>query len=104
MHVLWEARRPLTARDALDAMPRSSLAYTTVATVLGNLVKKRMVTRERHPRSWSYSPVTTRCRYAATLMARAMALTDDSSRCLRHFVAGMSTADRAVLAGLLAEA
>lgn len=100
MQVLWELRRPAVVREVLENVS-GDLAYTTVATVLGNLVKKNMVIRHRRARSWAYEPQMTRCSYAADLMTQALSVTDNRANCFSRFLTGLSTADRAMLRQLL---
>jgi predicted transcriptional regulator len=59
MEVLWGARRPLTVREALDALNDNRtppLAYTTVLTVMSRLAEKGALTRTTRGRGHAYEP------------------------------------------------
>lgn len=60
MDVLWRQDRPMTVRDASDALDRDDLAYTTVMTVLDRFARKGFVRREREGRAWAYWPAASR--------------------------------------------
>jgi predicted transcriptional regulator len=102
MDILWDCRTPLCAREVLQQLTSHSLAYTTVATVLTNLVKKAMVERISTGRTWVYRPLDTRSQYAAGLMAQALTVSEDRASSFLHFVETMSEADAALLREILA--
>src|SRR6266699_1643360 len=59
MAALWEAGRPLTVREVLDALNRDrspQLAYTTVLTVLQRLAGKGALARSERGRGHAYAP------------------------------------------------
>jgi predicted transcriptional regulator len=59
MDVMWAAGRPLTVRDAMEALnaDRSPpLAYTTVLTVMQRLASKGALTRAVRGRGHAYAP------------------------------------------------
>jgi predicted transcriptional regulator len=59
MAVLWEASRPLTVREVLDALNSgrsSEFAYTTVLTVLQRLAGKGALARSERGRGHAYAP------------------------------------------------
>jgi predicted transcriptional regulator len=101
MDILWDCPEQLRARDVLQRVTSHALAYTTVATVLTNLVKKGMVERISADRSWAYRPLTTRSQYAAGLMAQALTISEDPAASFLHFVEAMSEEDAALLRELL---
>jgi len=103
MNVLWDCPECLCTRDVLQRLTAHTLAYTTVATVLTNLVKKALVERVSTGRTWSYRPLHTRNEYAAGLMAQDLTVSEDRAESFLHFVQAMSEADAAVLRGLLAD-
>jgi predicted transcriptional regulator len=102
MDILWGCRTPLCAREVLQQLTSHPLAYTTVATVLTNLVKKSMVERISTGRTWVYRPLDTRSQYAAGLMAQALTVSEDRALSFLHFVETMSEADAALLREILA--
>jgi predicted transcriptional regulator len=105
MDVLWDAGRPLLVREVLDVMhPRRPLAYTTVMTVLDNLYRKAWLRRSRDGRAWRYEPVLGRQAYTAQLMRDALAVSEDRSGVLAHFLAQIDPEDAAALAALLGDA
>ena len=59
--VLWDATEPMRVRAVRDQMSYPEcLAYTTVATILGNLCSKGHVTRVKHGNRWHYAAARTR--------------------------------------------
>jgi predicted transcriptional regulator len=59
MEILW-ARGPLTAkRVQLFLEGKSPRAYTTIVTILGNLVTKGLLTKKREDRQFSFTPTGT---------------------------------------------
>jgi predicted transcriptional regulator len=62
MELLWAAGRPLTVREARDALNDGRtppLAYTTVLTVMSRLAGKGALTRTPRGRSHQYAPAVT---------------------------------------------
>ena len=57
MQALWGLGRPASPREVLEAT-RSDLAYTSIATTLGRLRDKGLVTRIRRGRVFLYTPVS----------------------------------------------
>lgn len=101
MDILWDCPEQLRTRDVLERVTSHTLAYTTVATVLTNLVKKGMVERISADRSWAYRPLQTRSEYAAGLMAQALTISEDPAASFLHFVETMSEEDATLLRELL---
>ncbi|MFT6564826.1 MAG: putative transcriptional regulator [Actinomycetes bacterium] len=104
MRCLWERAEPMAVRDVLDALNRDrALAYTTVMTVLDNVYRKGMVTREREGRSYIYSVAFSQNVYAGKLIADAAEQAGHRVGALLHFVNGLSSAElrelRAALEG-----
>lgn len=101
MGILWDCPAPLCTREVLEQTSHT-LAYTTIATVLTNLVKKGLVERVPAPRTWAYRPLRSRGEYAAGLMTQALpAAGADRETSLLRFVETMSADDVALLRGLL---
>jgi predicted transcriptional regulator len=71
MAALWENAQPITVRHTLTALHRPA-AYTTVMTVMDNLHRKGLLTRERHRRAYHYRPVWGREEYTARLHCRGL--------------------------------
>lgn len=92
MDVLWQ-HGPSTVRDVIDHIS-SGPAYTTIATVLGNLSRKELVTVERENHSTRYSTALGRDEYAACGMARRMAtFAEDRTATLSFFTEYLSDDD-----------
>jgi predicted transcriptional regulator len=103
MDILWDCPEQMCARDVLQKLTSHKLAYTTVATVLTNLVRKGMVERVSTGRTWAHRPVQTRSQYAAGLMAQALTTSGDPAASFLHFVEAMSPEDAALLRELLTD-
>lgn len=98
MDVLWSARGPLTVREVLERVPaQRDLAYTTVMTVLGNLHRKGMVSREAAGRAYSYSPSLARQEAAAASLREVLAASDDPRSVLLHFAETATDEESTVL-------
>ncbi|GAA2121332.1 BlaI/MecI/CopY family transcriptional regulator [Streptomyces synnematoformans] len=97
MDVLWDAGRPCTAKEVLDALPDRGLAYTTVITVLERLARKGTAHRERIGRSWRYTPAATRESYVSSLMMDILAQAGDRDAVLTHFARSVSEPEADVL-------
>ncbi|WP_418605695.1 BlaI/MecI/CopY family transcriptional regulator [Georgenia sp. SUBG003] len=102
MEILWDCPTELCTRDVLEQTSQT-LAYTTIATVLNNLVKKGLVERVPAGRTWAYRPLHDRGAYVAGLMTEALSSSADREASLLHFVESMSDGDVALLRGLLAD-
>lgn len=90
MERLWAWDRPAAVRDVLeDLQTDRAIAYTTVMTVMDNLFRKGILTRERQGRAYSYRPVRTREQHTAELMEQVLTGGGDSGATLLHFVERM---------------
>lgn len=97
MDVLWDAGRPCTAKEVLDALPDRGLAYTTVITVLERLARKGTAHRERVGRSWHYTPAAGRESYVSSLMMDVLAQAGDRDAVLAHFARSVSEPEAEIL-------
>ena len=93
MDVLWACADELCTRRVLERLTTTSLAYTTVATVLTNLTRKGLVERLSTERAWAYRPRLNRNEYVAGLMAQDLAVSDDRAATLRHLVHSLGPQD-----------
>ena len=91
MGLLWD-HGPLTVRQIID-LSGAEPAYTTIATVLTNLERKELVSRERHGRSVLHAPVVSREQHAARTMQAALVDSGDRAASILHFVEGIDAAD-----------
>jgi predicted transcriptional regulator len=87
MECLWSRGHAASVRDVLGELRTGKqLAYTTVMTVLDNLHRKGVVTREMAGRAWMYSPRCDREQHTATLLREVLGTSGDRQVALMHFV------------------
>ncbi|MQA24359.1 MAG: BlaI/MecI/CopY family transcriptional regulator [Micromonosporaceae bacterium] len=87
MDRVWSWDRPTSVREVLDDLRRErDLAYTTVMTVMDNLHRKGVLTRERDGRAYRYRPVTSREEHTAQLMEAALPGVGDRTATLLRLV------------------
>jgi predicted transcriptional regulator len=91
MERLWAASvSSVAVRDVLEDLQKErAIAYTTVMTVLDNLHRKGMVTREKAGRAYRYRPAYTREEHTAALMEQVLDGSGDRGAALMHFVEQM---------------
>lgn len=103
MEVLWAQEDDyLQVRDVAEHLD-SSLAYTTVMTLLVRLAAKGLLHRRRRGRAYVYRPRISRSEYTARSMVRAMQAADDVPDVLLRFVGELSDDQQGVLRDLLEE-
>src|SRR5215207_8334468 len=88
LEYLWQAGRPLTAREVLDGI-NLDLAYTTVLTILTRLWKKGLTERERRGRVFLYQPKLDEADYLAGAMHRELERARDQAAVLSRFVGAL---------------
>lgn len=103
MDAVWDSDGPVTVRAVTRLLGEDGPAYTTVATVLGNLHTKGWVEREWQGQVWFYRPARDRSEHAARAMEDALALSDLPQATLLRFVDTMSPRDAHTLRRLLDE-
>lgn len=91
MDVLWD-HGPATVREVIEHLP-SDPAYTTIATVLTNLDRKRLVTITRQNRSTRYGAKISRHEHAAGLMEQVLEASRDRAASILQFVDSMPEND-----------
>lgn len=90
MERLWASESSVAVRGVLvDLQKERAIAYTTVMTVLDNLHRKGMVTREKAGRAYRYRPAYTREEHTAALMEQVLAGSGDRGAALMYFVEQM---------------
>lgn len=90
MERLWASESSVAVRDVLEDLQKGrAIAYTTVMTVLDNLHRKGMVTREKAGRAYRYRPAYTREEHTAALMEQVLAGSGDRGAALMYFVEQM---------------
>jgi predicted transcriptional regulator len=88
MECLWARTQPASVRDVLGELHTGKeLAYTTVMTVLDNLHRKGVVTREMSGRAWLYQPAYSRDEHTARMLREVLGTSGDRQAALMHFVA-----------------
>jgi predicted transcriptional regulator len=102
MDVMWDQEGPTTVRDILEQLARQrSLAYTTVMTVMDNLYRKDLLSREKVGRAWLYEATGTRAEYTAQVLREVLESTGDEVAVLTHFVDAMTDAEWQEFRGVL---
>lgn len=102
MEVVWDTGGWVTTREVLDVLAgERKLAYTTVMTVLVKLWRKGLLERRKDGRAFAYHAIHTREQWAARRMGELLAIADNRSAALSHFVSDMSQADLDQLRRLL---
>lgn len=102
MNVLWDTNEA-TIREIITALGDVH-AYTTIATVLGNLDRKGMIRSRREGRSVHYGPRRSRPAHAAEVMEHALSASNDRTASILHFVRTMNPADVDLLRDYLGRA
>lgn len=91
MNRLWMWDTPATVRDVLeDLQQERSIAYTTVMTVMDNLHRKGMLSRQVHGRAYRYEAVQSRDEHTASMMNEVLAGSSDRGATLMHFLEHIS--------------
>jgi predicted transcriptional regulator len=98
--VLWQAAGPLQPSEINDRLP-TKLAYTSVATVLGRLHAKGLVTREPSGRAYAYTAAVDESELAVRRIDDVLAGATDPAKVLSRFVDGLSERDARMLRALL---
>lgn len=92
MECLWARTQPASVRDVLGELHTGKqLAYTTVLTVLDNLHRKGVVTREMSGRAWLYQPAYSRDEHTAIMLREVLGNSGDRQAALMHFVANLDS-------------
>ncbi|MER6025809.1 BlaI/MecI/CopY family transcriptional regulator [Streptomyces sp. NPDC001851] len=97
---LREADGPVTAAWVQQRLG-GDLAYTTVVTILTRLLAKDVVSRERHGRSFLWTPTADVARLAALRMRRLLDGERDREAVLASFVTALPPGDEELLRALL---
>lgn len=87
MDRLWSWSQPVAVREVVEDLRRDRmLAYTTVMTVMDNLHRKGVLTREKVGRAYVYRPAVTREQFTAVLMGDVLAGSANTTATLLHFL------------------
>ena len=101
--VLWAADGPLQPGDVQDRLS-VALAYTSIATVLGRLHTKGLVTRIGVGRAFAYSATYDESQLAARRIGEVLSEASDRTAVLAGFVGSLSRRELTALRALLGEA
>ena len=102
MDRVWSWDHPVAVREVLeDLQNERTLAYTTVMTVMDNLHRKGVLTRQKDGRAYVYRPAMTREQHTAAFMGEVLAGTADRTVTLLHFVEQMPPEEAARLRAAL---
>lgn len=99
MDALWDHGSG-TVREVIARLP-SELAYTTIATVLGNLNRKSLLTVTRQGRATHYAPRIPREEYAAEVMAQVLQTSGNRGASIAAFVESIAQEDLDLLRAYL---
>ena len=99
---LWSAHAPLTAGEVQERLA-STLAYSTVVTILSRLHAKGMLEREQHGRAFAYRRSPTSPASPRGGCARCSMPSPTGSQVLARFVSDLSDEDERLLRRLLGE-
>jgi predicted transcriptional regulator len=103
MERLWSYGRSVPVREVLEDLQRDrTIAYTTVMTVMDNLHRKGLLTREMAGRAYRYQPTQTREQHNAAVMGQVLAGSSDRAATLLHFLEQMPPEEVARLREALA--
>jgi len=100
MTVLWAHGAPMLPGEVQSALG-SKLAYTSVATVLGRLHTKGMVTRSPDGRAFRYEAAVGEAQLAARRIGDVLSSVSDREAVLSGFVESLSRRDAKMLRGFL---
>lgn len=103
MDFIWDEAREVTVRDVLTAPFATTLAYTTVMTILDRLWKKGFLSRRRSGRAYLYSSIRTRDDYLSTVVGEVLSGSTDHRSVLLGFVRGVAPEDLAELREVIRE-
>ena len=102
MEAIWD-RGPSTVRDVLNVLlDDRQIAYTTVMTVMGNLVEKGLLEQTRSGRTYVYATTVKRSEFVRSQIKSIMDILLDSftEPALSYFIERLSGGDSAQLAQL----
>lgn len=104
MDRMWSWDHPVAVREVLEDLQRERpLAYTTVMTVMDNLHRKEILSREKRGRAFLYRPAVSREEHTAAFMGDVLADTPDKAATILQFVEQMPEDEAARLRAALEE-
>lgn len=102
MAVLWMAEGPLHPGD-IKLRLGTTLAYTSVATVLGRLHVKGLVRRTESGRAFAYEACIDESQLAVRRIGEVLSSASDKGQVLAGFVGSLSKKDAKALRAMLGE-
>ena len=102
MAVLWMAEGPLHPGD-IKLRLGTTLAYTSVATVLGRLHVKGLVRRTESGRAFAYEACIDESQLAVRRIGEVLSSASDKGQVLAGFVGSLSKKDITALRAMLGE-
>ncbi|MDP2291756.1 MAG: BlaI/MecI/CopY family transcriptional regulator [Actinomycetota bacterium] len=102
MTVLWSADKPLQPGEIKDQL-HTALAYTSVATVLGRLQAKGLVTRSGSGRGYAYSASIDESQLAVRRIGEVLSSASDKGQVLAGFIGSLSKKDMTALRAMLGD-
>lgn len=102
----WPGEYPVTVKDIHEAASTErALAYTSVLSTMGNLVKKGCLQVEKASFAHRYRPASTRQAYEEQVLGRVIGsfVKDFSQPAIQHLVGSLEAEDPALLDALYEE-
>jgi len=93
LRILWDAGRPVSARQVLEAFGTDAPGLTAMLTVLDRLVVKGQVRRVPTDRGVSFEPVVAESAVVAERMLQALVGSRDRSAALLRFAGELDARD-----------
>ncbi len=100
LRALWNLDRPASPSDVITQM-QTDLAYTSIATILGRLCDKGLVTRKRAGRAYQYEAAGSEADLVARRLRAILDATSDRQSALAGFAASLDPTEAAQLAAIL---
>ena len=100
MEVVWLSGSEVSVREVLDAVQGDrELAYTTVMTIMGRLVEKKLLEKRKEGNAFLFKPVLSRDEFTGYVVGGLIddLLSDFSETTMSHFVRRVGEKDRSVL-------
>lgn len=96
MQKMWARDEPASVRDIVDELGgERDLAYTTIMTVMDNLHRKQMLTRQKQGRAYSYDVAVAQAEYSAALIAAVVEDSADRTTALVQFMGQLDESELA---------
>jgi len=100
MEAIWGKEEEVCVRDVLEVLnSRREIAYTTVMTIMGRLVQKKLLCGRKEGNTFYFAPLFTREDFAGRIVGSVVddLLADFSDATLSHFMRRVKDQDRSSL-------